>query len=330
MANAHRRTWIGAVLAAAALIVFLWLAADMLFILFAGVLLAIGIDALGCGIARHTFLSRGWAVAIILTVMLAALAAGAAAMFPFLLDQLDELRTRLEEIADQARTRLGRYGILDWLTDEKAASQLAGWGMSLMGAIGGIVIVLVIMLFAVANPVLYRRGILHLIPFERRARIDETLSAIAHALRWWFLGQLISMAILGISVSLGLLVIGIDLWLALGLITAILTFIPFLGPMIAGIPIITVAFVQGAQTGLIVTVFYLVIQNVEGNILTPWIQQRAVLLPPVLLIAVQILMGALFGMLGLIMAAPITVLGMVLVQKLYVEDVLGDQDYQRK
>lgn len=93
MANAQRRTWIAAILATAVLAVSLWLAADVLFMLFAGVLLAIGVDALACALARHTPLSRGWAAAIVLTVLLAALTAGAAATLPFVLDQLSELRT---------------------------------------------------------------------------------------------------------------------------------------------------------------------------------------------------------------------------------------------
>lgn len=326
------------VLAASVLAVAVWLVADVLFVVFAGVLLAIGLDALGCTLARHTPLSRGWAVAIVLVVLAALVAAGAALILPMLLDQLNELWTRLEAMTAQLRATLGRYGMLRWMAQEgdaagaaqEAVSQVASWGMALLVGIAGLIIVVVIMLFAVANPALYRRGILHLFPFERRDRIDDTLSAIARALRWWFLGQLVSMAILGTTVSLGLLVIGVDLWLALGLVTAVLTFIPFLGPMIAGIPVIAFGFVEGIQTGLIVTVFYLIIQNVEGNILTPWIQQRAVYLPPVVLITVQVLMGSLFGVLGLVMAAPATVLGMVMVQKLYVEDVLGDSDYVHK
>ena len=115
------------------------------------------------------------------------------------------------------------------------------------------------------------------------------------------------------------MIIGVDLWLSLGVLTAVLTFIPYLGPVIAGIPILIIAFAEGYQTGLIVLVFYLIIQNVEGNVLVPMIQQKAVNLAPALLIAGQVLMGTLFGSLGLIMAAPLAVVIMVLVKKLYLE-----------
>jgi predicted PurR-regulated permease PerM len=96
------------------------------------------------------------------------------------------------------------------------------------------------------------------------------------------------------------------------------------GPIIPGVPIIIVGFAEGLQTGLIVFVFFLVAQNLEGSVLGPMIQQRVADLPPVLGIAVQVLMSALFGAMGLIMAAPLTLAGMVVVRKLYVEDAFGE------
>jgi predicted PurR-regulated permease PerM len=77
------------------------------------------------------------------------------------------------------------------------------------------------------------------------------------------------MALLAVTVSLGLWVIGVELWLSLGVLTGLLTFIPILGPLIAAVPILVVAFAEGAQTGLIVLAFYLVVQNVEGNVIVP-------------------------------------------------------------
>ncbi len=166
---------------------------------------------------------------------------------------------------------------------------------------------------------------MHLVPPERRALAEHTLSALAHALRWWFLGQLTSMALLGSTVGFGLYVLGTDLWFALAALTALLTFVPFLGPLIATVPIVAVAFTEGTQTGLIVLFGYIVIQNVEGHVLTPMIQHKAVNLAPALLISVQVLFSLIFGMVGLILAAPLTVVAMVLVQKLWVEHMLGDK-----
>jgi predicted PurR-regulated permease PerM len=154
--------------------------------------------------------------------------------------------------------------------------------------------------------------------------VDQTLTATAYALRWWFLGQLISMVMLGVTVAVGLLIIGVDLWLSLGVLTGLLTFIPFLGPIIAAVPILIVGFAEGMQTGMIVLIFYLVVQNLEGNFLEPLIHQRVVNLAPVLLISVQVLMSTLFGAMGLVMAAPLTLVAMIMVKKLYIEDMLGE------
>jgi predicted PurR-regulated permease PerM len=329
------RRWLrtDTVLLITALAVLLWATAEVWLLVFAGILLAVGLDGLAGVLAERTPLSRGWALAAALVAIIVFLALAGLAVAPQFLEQLDQLWRQLGAFAHQVLQSLAQYGWAQQVIGDgeqmgdavgTVAGQVATATLGLLGLFASLIILVAITLFAVANPPLYRRGLLLLIPPERRARIDETLSAIAHALRWWFLGQLVSMLVLGASVSLGLLVIGVELWLGLGLLTALLTFIPFLGPIIAGVPIVIVAFVQGTQIGLIVLVFYLIVQTVEGHFLTPLIQQRAVHLPPVLLIGVQVLMGTLFGIMGLILAAPLTVVGMIAVQYLYVEDTLGE------
>jgi predicted PurR-regulated permease PerM len=94
-----------------------------------------------------------------------------------------------------------------------------------------------------------------------------------------------------------------------GVLTALLTFVPYLGPLIAAIPILVIGFTESVQTGLIVTVFYFTVQNVEANIVVPWIQHKVVHLAPALAISAQILLGLLFGLPGFILAAPLTVVG---------------------
>jgi predicted PurR-regulated permease PerM len=206
------------------------------------------------------------------------------------------------------------------------AEQAASAMLVIVGVLSGTVILLAIAIFGAANPDLYRSGLLTLMPPARRERISEALAATAHALRWWFLAQIISMLALGVTVAVGLMIIGVDLWLSLGVLTGLLTFIPVLGPIIAGVPILIVGFAEGLQTGLIVLAFYLVVQNLEGNFLVPLIQHRVVNLAPVLLISVQVLMSTLFGLMGLVLAAPLTLVAMVLVKKLYVEDMLGEPE----
>jgi predicted PurR-regulated permease PerM len=311
--------------------VFVWIAGDVLLLVFAGVLLAVGLDGLSTALVRHIPLARGWALAITGTMLLALLGVIGWVVVPQFLGQLDDLWERMAGLVDQLREPLENH---DWasrlLNDSQEQGRLADAagaamqhaataGLAVVGVAGSLVVLIAIALFAAADPALYRRGFLLLLPAPRRARVEAALLESARGLRWWFLGQLISMLLLGVSVSAGLKLIGVDLWLSLGVLTALLTFIPFLGPIIAGVPIVIIGFAEGVQTGLIVLAFYVVVQNLEGNFFVPMIQHRVVNLAPALLISVQVLMGTLFGPLGLIMAAPITVVGMILVKKLYVE-----------
>jgi predicted PurR-regulated permease PerM len=324
------------ILLVSALAIFVWFTGDVLLLVFAGLLLAVGLDGLTGSVKHWTPLPHGWALLLVLVLVLAVLGVIAVTVGTQFLGQLDQLREKLVEFADQAIGWLAQY---DWAqqmmsegedpgTATDAASAIAEQAASAMlvvvGVLSGTVILLAIAIFGAASPDIYRGGLLTLMPPARRERISEALSATAHALRWWFLAQIVSMLVLGVTVAVGLMIIGVDLWLSLGVLTGLLTFIPFLGPILAGIPIVIVGFSEGLQTGFIVLVFFLVVQNLEGNFLGPMIQHRVVNLAPVLLISVQILMSALFGAMGLVMAAPLTLVAMVLVKKLYVADVLGE------
>ena len=336
----HEKRWLRTdlILLVVATGVLFWIAGDVLLLVFAGLLMAVGLDGASCALAKHSPLSRLWSLALVLVLTLASLVLMAMYMATPFLEQLDDMWERTTDFIDAVIDRLGDFGWAQQFVQgdngnaeqlEEAAGTAVGHvanaALTILGAFASLLVLLAITLFVAFNPQLYRGGLLKLFPHPHRQRMDRALSAIAHALRWWFLGQLASMLLLGVTVSVGLLVIGVELWLGLGVLTALLTFIPFLGPLIAGVFIVIVGFAEGTQVGLIVLVFYLIVQNVEGNFVVPMIQHRAVHLAPALMISVQILMGVLFGALGLILAAPLTVVAMVAVNKLYVEDVLGEQ-----
>jgi predicted PurR-regulated permease PerM len=336
---AHERRWLRTdlILWLAALAVLLWIAGDVLLMVFAALLIAVGLDGLACGLARHSPLARGWSLAAVIVLTVTALGLLGMFVVPPFLEQLDQMWRSTAKLVEDLIERLQEFGLGqqvfggggegDQLADAAGTvvEQVARATIAIFGALASLIVLIAIALFAAFDPQLYRGGLLKLFPVQYRDRLDETLSAIAHALRWWFLGQLVSMLLLGVTVSVGLLLIGVELWLGLGVLTALLTFIPFLGPLIAGIPIVIVGFTAGAEVGMIVLVFYLVVQNLEGNFIVPMIQHRAVHLAPALLISAQVLMGVLFGAVGLILAAPLTVVAMVAVKKLYMEDVLGEQ-----
>lgn len=333
----ERRLTTATVLLTAGVLVLAYLVADVLLLVFAAVLIAVGLDGSGRMVSDRTPLSRGWAVVAICLAIVAVLALALGLTAARLVEQFRELGSEVMAFAERGQQWLSDIGILAIIEDvndeDGGVAGIAGdvmgyamtYGLSALGAVSSTIILIVLTIFLVANPALYRGGLMRLVPPRQRPMMDDTLASIAHALRWWFLGQMVSMALLGVSTGILLLVTGIDLWFALALLTAILTFIPFIGPLLATVPIVAVAFADGPQTGLIVLTGYIIIQNVEGNILVPIIQHRAVDVAPALLIAVQVLLTLAFGVVGLILAAPLTIVGMVAVQKLWVEYTLGEK-----
>ncbi|MBK5926441.1 AI-2E family transporter [Rhodobaculum claviforme] len=330
-----RRPLTDMILLTAGLLLLAYLLGEVLLLVFAAVLLAVGLDGAARAIAARLPVSRGWAL-VGVALGIAAVVLGALALTATrLVQQLRELQATLVAFVEGVQARLSELGATAVIEDLDggglggSAGDLAGqamtFGMSAVGALASAIILIVLTMFLAANPALYRGGLVRLVPPARRAMAQDTLSAIAHALRWWFLGQLASMVLLGVTVGLGLLVMGIELWFALAVLTALLTFIPFLGPLIATVPIVAVGFAEGTQTGLIVLIGYIVIQNIEGNVLVPMIQHKAVDLAPALLISVQVLLSLVFGVVGLMLAAPLTVVAMVAVQKIWVEHTLGEK-----
>ncbi len=325
------------ILLAAGLLFILWTIGDVFLLVFAAVVLAIGLDGLAVWLADKTPLRRGWTLLMVSIAIVAVLVGLSWSLAPQVAAQFAELWEQLVALGEDAAA---------WITDgglptEIAAGMedgeqilgiandmiafVASFGLTTFAAVTSLLVMIVLAAFLAADPALYRRGLLRLVPPRRRPLIAETLGAVAHALRWWFLAQLASMAVLGVSIGAGLYVIGIDLWLGLAVLTALLTFVPYLGPVIAGIPTVAIGFAEGTQTGLIVLVFFLVVQNIESNVIVPLIYHKAIHLAPAVTIAAQVLLGLVFGLAGFILAAPVTVLGMVLVQKLYVEAVLGEE-----
>lgn len=113
--------------------------------------------------------------------------------------------------------------------------------------------------------------------------------------------------------------------LTLGILTGVLNFIPNFGPLIAGVPAVLIALLVSPQTALYTLLLYAVLQALDGYVFTPLVDRRSVELPPVLTISAQVLLGVLVGIVGVMLASPLTAALIVIVRMLYVEDALGDE-----
>jgi predicted PurR-regulated permease PerM len=166
---------------------------------------------------------------------------------------------------------------------------------------------------------MYRKGLIALIPPAHRERVDEALCETATVLRSWLLGKFVVMAYVGVLTTAGLALLGVPLAFALGLIAALLDFIPNFGPIIAFVPAGLIAVAVDPMLAVWVALIYLVAQMSESYVVTPLVQRKASHLMPAAIIFGQIALGVMFGVLGLLFAEPLVAAGQVLVRKLYIE-----------
>ncbi|HYO78692.1 MAG TPA: AI-2E family transporter [Thermoanaerobaculia bacterium] len=195
---------------------------------------------------------------------------------------------------------------------------------SAMGAVGGLVIVLFLAMYIAATPKLYRDGLLHLVPHQQRDRAREVLAALSNTLREWLVARLMAMVIIGLIPGGGLALIGVKGAAALGVLAGILEFVPFFGPIVSAIPAIGIALVDSPQKAMYVIVLYLVIQQLEGNVVTPLLLKNRLDVPPVLTVVAVAALGVVFGVIGMLIAEPLLAAILVTTKMLYVQDVVGD------
>lgn len=331
----HRALVVVALAAAAAALLLLFRhVAGMLLLLFAGVLLAVGLEGLTVLTARHTPLGRrtaGVAVALVLVLLLGGLGW---LRGPQLAEEFGQLVERLPQALDRLYEELIDSGwgqaLIQQLNDAKApqidwAKRLAGLFQTVFGALLNIFVVMFVALYLWVSPSLYTRALVRLIPPPHRRRAEQILGLQAHSLRRWLLGRLASMLVVGVLTALGLSLLGVPLAITLGFISGALSFVPYLGPVLSAVPAGLIALLQGPSQLTSVLLLYGAVQLVESYMITPLIQQRVVSLPPAFLIGTQLIGGVLAGPMGVLLAAPLAVVVTVLVQTLYVEDLLGDR-----
>jgi predicted PurR-regulated permease PerM len=327
----------GIVTAVVVSVVLLWYVVEVLLLIFAGTLLAIFLQGLGRWVGRHARLSHGWSLAIVIFTLTAAGGLLIWLLAPDLIEQLGGLSDDLLRSLEGIREKVAHYpwgrslfqkipepgtfaGSLGGMI-KKAAGILS----TTIGAVSSLIVVVFFGIYLAADPDLYIEGFLRLIPSGRRDRAREVLGAVGHTLHWWLIGRMFDMALVGALTWLGLWLLGVPLALTLGIIAALLTFIPNIGPILSALPAMLLAYGQSQVLVLYVTLLYIAIQTVESYLITPLVQQRTVSLPPALTFAAQIVMGLLLGIPGLILATPFAAAMLVPVKMLYVEDVLGEE-----
>lgn len=321
----------------AALFMLIWAIADILLLLFAGVLLAVVLRTLAKPFARYTPFRDQWTVVMVVLLLVIILGIGGWLFVPEVAIQTTQLVDQISVAINQLQGIIAQYPWGQWLLDRlyvEEVGQLPFFNRNLMARLTGtftvtlrsishLLFVLVVGFFVALDPELYRRGIVTLIPPRGRKRSREVIDSVVGGLRSWLLGQFISMVVIAIVTGVGLWMLGIPLAWLLGILSGLLEFIPIAGPILSSVPPILLAFTIGPMRAIYVALFYLVIQQLEGNLLTPIVQQQMVSLPPVITLTALLVMAFLFGPVGALIATPLAVVFFILVKMLYLEDVLG-------
>jgi predicted PurR-regulated permease PerM len=187
------------------------------------------------------------------------------------------------------------------------------------------VVIVFVGIFGAAETAVYKKGLLHLVPCGQRRRVAQAVDAVDFNLRGWLVGQVCLMVMMAVTTAAGLWLLGIPMALTLGLIAGTLELIPFIGAWLSAVPAALIALLLGPWYLVMTLALYLGLHILEGYVLVPLVQRRAVHLPPALTLVAQVLLGELLGPLGLFVAAPLTVVVVVFLKMLYVEDALGDK-----
>jgi len=313
------------------------LAADALLLVFACILFAILLYRLSDILARRFHLKRTLSLTIVVLLLGAVIGLGGWAMAPQISEQSSQLAEEIPAAIERLQGEVAQHPLLkrvvaDLPPPEDIVKQMstmvpnAGLFFSgILGALGNVVIIVFVGIYFAAAPGVYTGGFIRLVPQAKRGRAREVMGEMGDSLASWLVGKAVSMLIVGTTTAIGLSLLGVPLALILGVIAGLLDFIPYIGPIMAGIPAVLLALSISPDMALYALLLFAAINMLEGYVLQPMIEAKAIELPPALVIVMQLVFGTLFGFAGVALATPLAAVLAVAVRMLYIEDVLGDR-----
>jgi predicted PurR-regulated permease PerM len=309
-----------------------WQLAGILILLFAAVLVAILLTGLAQVIQEYTFVPQRWALTIVVLGLAFILVTFFILFGTKLGGQVVDVVSRVPQALDAAAQRFDVINASARVADSFSSqaggqlfSRIASIGYTLIGVVADLVLVVVTAVYLAADPQLYRHGVEKLFPTQQHARIRGALDATTAALRLWFLGQLVSMALVGVLSATAYALIGLPSAIGLGAIAGVMNFVPLVGPIVGAVPAVLFASTQDVATVAWTVGAILVIQQIEGYVIMPFVQRRAVDVPPAVVLFAIAGFGVLFGWLGVLFAVPLAVVAMVIVQKFWIRQTLGEE-----
>jgi len=330
--------WIG-IFALILSLYILWQLRQAILLIFTAIVIA---NALNILVQRfhRSGMKRGFAVLLSVFLMLGILVGFFFLIVPPFAAQFQELRElvptgidRLSTWFDVLKERISPQ-LLEYVPSieqlvqqlQPFANRVLGGGFSLvsnsLSVVVNLLLVLILTLMLLADPAPYRKSFIRLFPSFYRRRVDTILDQCEVALRGWLVGILFNMFVIASLSFFGLMVLGIPLALAQAALAGILTFIPNIGPALSVVPPIAIALLDEPWKAIAVLILYVLIQQVETNLLTPYVMAQQVSLLPAVTLMAQVFFATFFGFLGLLLALPLTVVAQVWLKEVIIKDIL--------
>ena len=304
--------WLG-MASAIALVVLL---IQPLLIIFAGLVFASLLDGGVRLLNRVLPIGRSWRLLIVCVLTIVFLLGTFYLTGVQVAEQISQLRTTLEAQTVKLTTWLTSQGLMPGASDISSVARqalssvgrLTSWVGSAFGALTTMFMIIVIGLFVAMDPKVYDRGLQWMIPEEHRTEFALTITRMGTTLRRLLFGRIIGMVAEGVLTWVALMMGGVPMAMILGILTGVLAFIPNIGAFVSGALMVAVGFSAGVDTGIWAIGTYVIVQTFDGYVLIPMVAKRTVDMPPALTLGAQILASALFGILGLALADPMTAL----------------------
>jgi predicted PurR-regulated permease PerM len=319
--------WFGLALAIAA-VIFL---AQPLLLIFAGIVLASMLDGGTRLLGRVLPIGRGWRLAIVTIAVVAFIVW----VFYFAGTELTGQAERLRQVITAQANRMLAWGnglgiVQGGVGVEQIGGQIMGTlgrlgsaVSSALGVVASVVMVLVIGIFIAVEPRLYQRGVAWMLPLGSRDRFYSTAENMGFTLRRLMAGRLVGMAVEGVGTWILLALGGVPMAALLGILTGLLAFIPNIGAIVSGVLIVLAGFSISTNAGLWAIAVYFIVQTVDGYLIVPYVARKTVDLAPALVLGAQLLFGALFGLMGLMLADPIVAMIKVALEQKSQDDQEG-------
>jgi predicted PurR-regulated permease PerM len=313
--------WLGMALAIVGVIVL----SQPILLIVGGMIFAVILDGGTRLLGRILPIGRGWRLALVTLAGFAFVGWVFYFAGTTLAGQAEELRVVISEQSQRVLKFAVDIGLMpaDGTGLQSFSQQLLGGVGRLttavstaIGALTSIVMIMVIGIFIAIEPRLYDRGVAWMLPVEKRTRFYEISDKVGFTLRRLMAGRIVGMAFEGVFTWAMLAIGGVPMAALLGLLTGLLAFIPNIGAIISGVLMVAVGFSAGTGEGLWAIFVYFFVQNVDGYLVVPYIARRTVDLAPAVVLAAQLLFGALFGILGLLLADPIVATIKVALEKM--------------